>query len=328
MTVPDTDLLEVNNLTVQLQTGQRMIRPVDAVSLKLKQGETLAVVGESGSGKSMLCRAILGLVPSSGSVMFNGHDTNRLSSAEMNRIRGREIGVVLQNPLSSLNPVMTIASQIAEPMRCHLGIRSGEAKERVWALLRAVGIPQAEERMGCYPHQLSGGMRQRVAIAIALACEPKLLIADEPTTALDVTVQAEVLRLLAQLQQERQMAILLVSHDLGVVAGCADTVAVMYAGRIVEQAPVRELFGQMQMPYTRALFDAIPRIEAPPFCRLPNIPDLPPDFSALPPGCRFAPRCPHAKERCLQEYPPLTAQNDSDHCYSCWFPCGQPEAGQ
>jgi len=320
MSAFDQNLLSVNDLTVLLQTEQGPIRPVDSVSLSLARGKTLALVGESGSGKSMLCRAILGLVPAQGSIRFDGRDTGSLSAREMNRIRGRDIGVVLQNPLSSLNPVMTIANQIIEPMRIHLGIPRREGQERAQTLLGSVGIPCPAERLGSYPHQLSGGMRQRVAIAIALSCEPKLLIADEPTTALDVTVQAEILALLARLQQERNMAILLVSHDLGVVAGCADSVAVMYAGRIVEQAPTPELFGQMRMPYTRALFDAIPRIDDPPHRRLPNIPDLPPDFAAPPPGCRFAPRCPRAGERCSLEEPSLGCDEDENHRYACWFP--------
>lgn len=313
-------LLAVDNLAVEIVTGAGLIRPVDSVSLTLERGKTLALVGESGSGKSMLCRAILGLVPSQGSVIFNGHDTHKLSTNEMNRVRGREIGVVLQNPLSSLNPVMTIASQIAEPMRCHLAIRPSEARERALSLLRAVGIPSPEERMRCYPHQLSGGMRQRVAIAIALSCDPKLLIADEPTTALDVTVQAEILDLLGRIQQELNMAIILVSHDLGVVAGRAHDIAVMYAGRIVEQGPTAALFERMRMRYTHALFDAIPRIDDPPHRRLPNIPDQPPNFAALPPGCRFAPRCFSAQERCHAEYPPLVDDDHTGHRFACWFP--------
>ncbi len=319
-------LLVVEDLTVHLQTEQGPIRPVDAVSFSLETGTTLAIVGESGSGKSMLCRAILGLVTANGNIHFDGRDTGRLSASEMNRIRGRDIGVVLQDPLSSLNPVMTVADQIIEPMRIHLGLSQWEGMSRVLSLLHSVGIPRPEERLTCYPHQLSGGMRQRVAIAIALACEPKLLIADEPTTALDVTIQAEILALLARIQRERNMAIILVSHDLGVVAGFADNVAVMYAGRIVEQASTALLFKEMRMPYTRALFDAIPRIEDPPHRRLPNIPDLPPNFAALPPGCRFAPRCPRAGERCRKEEPPLACDENANYRYACWFPCEQPEA--
>ena len=325
MNAADRQLLIVENLIVELQTGSGTIRPVDSVSLTLERGKTLAIVGESGSGKSMLCRAILGLVPSSGSIIVNGQDTNKLSGKEMNRIRGREIGVVLQDPLSSLNPVMTIASQIIEPMRCHLGVRSREGRERALELLRDVGIPRPEERLGCYPHQLSGGMRQRVALAIALACDPKLLIADEPTTALDVTVQAEILNLLGRIQQERNMAVILVSHDLGVVAGRSHDIAVMYAGRIVEQGPTAAVFERMRMRYTHALFDAIPRIDDPPQRRLPNIPDQPPNFAELPPGCRFAPRCGSAGERCRTDYPPLVADGDDGHRFACWFPRELPE---
>ena len=316
----DRQLLMVEDLTVELQTDRGAIRPVDAVSLTLERGKTLAIVGESGSGKSMLCRAILGLVPARGNIRFDGRDTSGLSAKEMNRIRGREIGVVLQDPLSSLNPVMTVASQIIEPMRCHLGIRSREGRERALELLRDVGITSPEERLDCYPHQLSGGMRQRVAIAIALACDPKLLIADEPTTALDVTVQAEILNLMGRIQQERNMAVILVSHDLGVVAGRAHDISVMYAGRIVERGPTGAVFERMRMRYTHALFDAIPRIDDPQGRRLPNIPDQPPDFAALPPGCRFAPRCSHVGERCRSEYPPLVYDGDDGHLYACWFP--------
>jgi len=317
----DRQLLDISNLTVELRSQRGGIRPVDSVSFSLERGKTLALVGESGSGKSMLCRAILGLVPSQGEILYNGHIAGQLSTAAMNRIRGREIGVVLQDPLSSLNPVMTIASQIMEPMRCHLKLSKRASLEKAFRLLEAVGIPRPQERMDCYPHQISGGMRQRVAIAIALACDPQLLIADEPTTALDVTVQAEILGLLSRLQRERHMALLLVSHDLGVVAGIADEIAVMYAGRIVEQGPAKVLFERMRMRYTRALFDAIPRIDDPPNRKLPSIPDQPPDFAALPPGCRFAPRCASAGEICRSEYPPLQVDNDDRHRYACWFPC-------
>lgn len=320
----DQSLLVTEDLTVALRTAQGVIRPVDAVSLNLEPNRTLAIVGESGSGKSMLCRAILGLVPSSGNIIFNGQETGRMSLREINRFRGREIGVVLQDPLSSLNPVMTIVDQITEPMRCHLGISRSEAKGRALALLRDVGIPNPEERLSFYPHQLSGGMRQRVAIAIALACNPTLLIADEPTTALDASLQGEILRLLERIRQERNMAILLVSHDLGMVADYADEIAVMYAGRIVEHAPAATLVNRMQMHYTRALFMATPRIEAPPKHRLPTIPGQPPDFSSLPPGCRFAPRCSHAGERCHSFYPPLAADVDNRHRFSCWFPRNPP----
>ncbi|NVO00146.1 MAG: ABC transporter ATP-binding protein [Geobacteraceae bacterium] len=328
MSGADGLLLDIRDLTVELRSPGGLIQPVDKVTFSLDRGKTLAVVGESGSGKSMLCRAILGLVPSRGSIVFNGHEAGRLSAGVMNRIRGRDIGVVLQNPLSSLNPVMTIARQIMEPMRCHLKLSKRESREKTLNLLGAVGIPQPHERMACYPHQLSGGMRQRVAIAIALACDPQLLIADEPTTALDVTVQAEILGLLSRLQRERNMALILVSHDLGVVAGVADDIAVMYAGRIVELGPTGALFARMRMRYTRALFDAIPRIDEPLQRRLPDIPGQPPDFSALPVGCRFAPRCASAGEICHREYPPLTADNADRHLFACWFPCAGTEVGR
>lgn len=320
MNAADRQLLIVENLIVELQTGSGTIRPVDSVSLTLERGKTLAIVGESGSGKSILCRAILGLVPSLGTIRFSGRNTNGLSVSEMNRIRGREIGVVLQDPLSSLNPVMTIADQIIEPMRIHLGIRTRDGVEKALSLLQSVGIPHPEERLNCYPHQLSGGMRQRVAIAIALSCDPKLLIADEPTTALDVTVQAEILNLLARIQLERNMAIILVSHDLDVVAGTAHDLAVMYAGRIVEQGRTDAVFQQMKMPYTRALINAVPKIDDPPHRRLPTIPEQPPNFAALPIGCRFAPRCTNAAERCSLEYPPLIADGSEEHLFSCWYP--------
>src|SRR6185369_273922 len=277
-----------------------------------------------------LCRAILGLLPGrailspEGKITFAGQELGKLPKKELARISGREIGIVLQNPISSLNPVQRIGTQIAEPMLYHLGLSRARARERSLELLHAVGISRPEERLACYPHQLSGGMRQRVAIAIALACDPQLLIADEPTTALDVTVQAEILDMLARLQQERNMAMILVSHDLGMVAGRADDVAVMYAGRIVEHGPTTVLFDRMRMRYTRALFDAIPRIEDPPHRRLPNIPDQPPNFIEIPTGCRFAPRCARAEEICLNEYPPLVADGDESHRYACWFPCHPP----
>ncbi|NJD90114.1 MAG: ABC transporter ATP-binding protein [Geobacter sp.] len=328
MSGADRLLLDIRNLTVAIPGRHGVIRPVDKVTLSMERGKTLAIVGESGSGKSMLCRAILGLVPSQGEILFQSHHTGKMSTGALDRLRGREIGVVLQDPLSSLNPVMTIASQIMEPMRYHLGIGKRDSREKALELLGSVGIPHPSERMDCYPHQLSGGLRQRVAIAIALACNPQLLIADEPTTALDVTIQAEIIGLLSRLQRERNMALLLVSHDLGVVAGIADDVAVMYAGQIVELGPAGSLFERMQMRYTRALFDAIPGIDDPPHRKLPDIPGQPPDFNALPPGCRIAPRCATAGEICRQESPPLRVDNDDRHRFACWFPCEQEGASR
>lgn len=327
MTPSDRNLLTVENLSVHLQCQRGTVRAVDRVSFALERGKTLAIVGESGSGKSMLCRAIMGLLPGraalpgQGRIIFDGRDLGKLPHKELNSIRGREIGVVLQNPMSSLNPVMKIGSQIAEPLRYHMGMSTAKARERAIALLAAVGIPKPTDRLACYPHQLSGGMRQRVAIAIALACDPQLLIADEPTTALDVTVQAEILNLLGRMQKERNMAMILVTHDLGVVAGRSHETAVMYGGRIVEQAPTVALFDRMRMRYTRSLFDAIPRLDDPSHRALTAIGGQPPDLAATPAGCRFAPRCRRAEEQCHAEEPPLVSDEQGDHRYACWFPC-------
>ncbi|KAF0218440.1 MAG: peptide/nickel transport system ATP-binding [Geobacteraceae bacterium] len=328
MTCPARHLLLLDNLSVHIPVPGGILRAVDGVSLSLEPGKTLAIVGESGCGKSMLCRAIMGILPGAaavgGRIVFAGEDLRTLSEKGLNGIRGRRIGIVLQDPMSSLNPVIKIGQQIAEPMRHHLRMPAAGAMERAVSLLDSVGIPQPAQRVDCYPHQLSGGMRQRVAIAIALACDPQLLIADEPTTALDVTVQAEILNLLGRLQKERNMGMILVTHDLGVVAGRAHDTAVMYAGRIVEQAQTPELFDRMRMPYTRALFDSVPRLDDPPNRVLPAIDGQPPDLAALPPGCRFAPRCMRAQERCRVEEPSLVENGREDHRYACWFPCIPP----
>jgi oligopeptide/dipeptide ABC transporter ATP-binding protein len=326
----DQTLLTVEQLTTHLPTKEGVVHAVDGVSFTLNRGETLAIVGESGSGKSMLCRTILGLLPRQnkshqypepGRIIFDGQDLGEVSHQELMHIRGKEIAVVLQDPMSSLNPTMTVGKQIAEPLRYHLGMNRKSARVRAIELLNTVGLPQPEHKVDAYPHQLSGGMRQRVVIAMALACEPKLLIADEPTTALDVTVQAEILNLLDRIQAERNMAMILVTHDLGVVAGRAQQTAVMYAGKIVEQAPTRELFANMRMPYTKALFDSIPRLEDPLGKRLHTIEGQPPNLSTIRPGCPFAPRCPGADELCCEAEPPLTqdVQNLSHH-YACWHP--------
>ena len=323
-------LLTVANLTTHLPTKNGVVRAVDGVSFSLEHGETLAIVGESGSGKSMLCRTVLGLLPrcachsDAGQIYFDGKDLGQVSRQELMQIRGKEIAVILQDPMSSLNPVMTVGRQISEPLRHHLGMNRKMARERAIELLDSVGLPQPEKKVDAYPHQLSGGMRQRVVIAMALACEPKLLIADEPTTALDVTVQAEILNLLDALQKERNMAMILVTHDLGVVAGRAQHTAVMYAGKIVEHAPTGELFTNMRMPYTKALFDSIPRLEDSPGKRLKTIEGHPPDLTSMLPGCHFAPRCPSATELCFEADPPLTQDfQNSSHCYACWHPLGK-----
>lgn len=323
MSADGLSLLVVDKLSVDLPQGERCVRAVNGVSLAVERGRTLAIVGESGCGKSMLCRAIKGLLPGrarlAGRVVLGGKDLGALAPRERWTLLGRQVGMVLQDPLSALNPVMKVGWQIAEPLQHHLGIPRARAKERATELLVSVGIPQARERFDCYPHQLSGGMRQRIVIAIALACEPLLLIADEPTTALDVTVQAEILNLLARLQQERNMAMILVSHNLGVVAGLAHDTVVMYAGRIVEQAPTAALFRSMRMPYTRALFDANPRLDDPAREMLRAIGGQPPDLSALPAGCSFAPRCRRADARCRQELPRLDDEGSGHRC-ACWFP--------
>jgi len=288
-------LLSIEGVSVSLPTPRGALRAVDNVDLSLEAGRTLGIVGESGCGKTMLSRAVLQLLPKSarlsGRVMFAGRNLASLAPEALRRMRGPELAVVFQDPMTSLNPVLTIGTQIVETLQAHLGMEAPEAARRGIELLAAVSIPAPEQRMRQYPHQLSGGMRQRVAIAVALSCEPKLLIADEPTTALDVTVQAQILDLLAREQQRRHMAMILITHDLGVVAGRTDEVAVMYAGRVVERAPTRTLFANMRMPYTAALLAAIPRLDAPPHTRLPAIVGRPPDPTRPLQGCSFSPRC-------------------------------------
>ena len=323
-------LLEVNDLATYFTTERGLVRAVDGVSLALQRGQTLGIVGESGSGKTILSRSIMGLLPRTnvmrrGQVVYAGHDMVGLPERELRLIWGVEMSMVFQDPMTSLNPVMRIGRQITESLIYHLGIDDEEAHDRALALLRSVGIPEPERRLREYPHQLSGGMRQRVTIAIALACGPKLLLADEPTTALDVTIQAQILDLLQAQQQERFMAMILVTHDLGVVAGRTDEIAVMYAGKIVERAPTRVLFRDMKMPYTEALMESIPRLSNPTHSRLTAIPGRPPDLVNPPPGCRFAPRCRYAQERCWAEEPPLMEASTPEHLYACWFPVGTPE---
>jgi peptide/nickel transport system ATP-binding protein len=318
-------LLSVEDVSVELPTPRGALRAVDGVDLALAPGRTLGVVGESGSGKTMLSRAILRLLPKrarlGGRVMFEGQDLARLSPAALRRLRGPAVAVVFQDPMSSLNPVLTIGTQIVETLHAHLGMAGHAATRRAVELLASVGIPAPEQRLRQYPHQLSGGMRQRVAIAIALSCEPRLLIADEPTTALDVTVQAQILDLLAREQRRRHMAMILITHDLGVVAGRTDEVAVMYAGRVVERAPTPELFAAMRMPYTQALLAALPRLDAPPHTLLPAIAGRPPDPTRRPPGCAFAPRCDRAEEDCRAVRPPLEG---GSHQFACLHPLRVP----
>jgi peptide/nickel transport system ATP-binding protein len=317
-------LLSIENVAVELPTPRGVLRAVDGVDLQLEAGQTLGVVGESGCGKTMLSRALLQLLPRraklTGRVMFAGRDLARLPAEELRRLRGPELAVVFQDPMTSLNPVLTIGTQIVETLQAHLGLSGVAAFKRGAELLAAVGIPAPEQRLRQYPHQLSGGMRQRVAIAIALSCEPKLLIADEPTTALDVTVQAQILDLLAREQQRRHMAMILITHDLGVVAGRTDEVAVMYAGRVVERAPTRRLFAHRRMPYTEALLAAIPRLDTPPHAPLPAIGGRPPDPTRPLPGCSFAPRCRYADDACRRAKPPLADPAQTGGLFACWHP--------
>lgn len=323
-------LLVVDDLRTRFRTERGVVRAVDGVSFSLERGKTLGVVGESGSGKTVLSRSIMGLLPGrnveiTGSVVYEGRDITGAKPNVMRSVWGTEMAMIFQDPMTSLNPVMRVGSQITESLRHHLDMPKDEARKTALALIRSVGIPEAERRLDQYPHELSGGMRQRVTIAIALACGPKLLFADEPTTALDVTVQSQILNLLAQQQRERHMAMILVTHDLGVVAGRADEIAVMYAGQIVERAPTRVLFADMKMPYTEALLKSIPKLEQASHTRLAAIPGRPPDLVAPPPGCKFAPRCPYVRPRCIAEEPPLIEAAIPGHLYRCWYPVGTVE---
>ncbi len=295
-------LLEVRHLTTSFATQRGEVRAVDDVSFTLDAGETLCIVGESGCGKSVTALSLMRLIAkpgriASGEILFNGNDLTKLSEAEMRKLRGDDLGMIFQDPLTSLNPVFTIGEQIAEAIRLHRGVSKKEAWNQAIEGMRDVTIPAPEQRAKNYPHEMSGGMRQRVMIAMALACGPKLLIADEPTTALDVTIQAQILDLLNELKAKRNLALLLITHDLGVVAEIADRVAVMYSGQIVEQAPVRELFAQPRHPYTAGLLRAVPRLGGRQ-ARLQTIEGVVPNPLALPPGCRFAPRCEHRQAAC------------------------------
>jgi peptide/nickel transport system ATP-binding protein len=326
----DKALLSVEDVAVDLPTPRGNLRAVDRVNLALGPGQTLGVVGESGCGKTMLSRAILQLLPKkaklAGRVMFDGQDLVSLDREALRKLRGRSLAVVFQDPMTSLNPVLTIGTQLIETLQEHLELDLAAAKKRSVELLAAVGIPAPEQRLMQYPHQLSGGMRQRVAIAIALSCEPKLLIADEPTTALDVTIQAQILDLLAREQRRRHMAMILITHDLGVVAGRTDEVAVMYAGRVVERAPTPALFKKMRMPYTEALLAAIPKIDAAPHTVLPAISGRPPDPTRPIKGCSFSPRCRYAVARCHEEKPVLTQAETPAHQFACFHPIEMPLA--
>ena len=329
MTKAGTALLEVTDLVTHFHTPHGTMRAVDGVSFSIERGQTLGIVGESGSGKSVLARTIIGILAKDGSatttgrIAFEGRDLLKLPEPQMRDVRGKDIAMVFQDPTSALNPVKRIGAQIGEVLTRHLGLRGRAAEARSVELLASVGIALPAERLQQYPHQLSGGMRQRVAIAIALACEPKLLIADEPTTALDVTIQAQILDLLRQQQLAHNMAMILISHDLGVVAGHTDAVAVMYAGQMVERASTRSLFHDCRMPYTQALIHSAPNLSDPPHTRLRAISGRPPDMLQPPTGCRFNPRCDYATDMCRVDQPALSAADaDGAHLYACWHPVG------
>jgi oligopeptide transport system ATP-binding protein len=318
------NLLEVDNLRTRFRTPEGTVYAVNGVSFHLKEGETLAVVGESGCGKSVTMLSILGLIPIppgeivSGSALYASKDLLKMSDEELEGVRGKEISMIFQDPMTSLNPVLTVGRQITESLRTHLELDQEQANRRAASLLESVGIPDPANRLGDYPHQFSGGMRQRVMIAMALACQPQLLIADEPTTALDVTIQAQIIELVVKLREQFNMAIIWITHDLGVVAGMADRVIVMYAGYIVEEADVNTIYDYPLHPYTLALLAALPRVDRRRDKRLKTIPGAPPNLLVEPRGCPFAPRCEYACDRCWEENPPLSAVN-GNHRLACWI---------
>ena len=320
-------ILVVDDLRTQFAVPAGAVKAVDGVSFELGRGKTLGVVGESGSGKTVLSRSIMGLnvasnATTTGSVVYDGQELVGRTPKQMKRLWGSDMAMVFQDPMTTLNPVVRVGRQLTEHMRLHLDLSKSEARDRAVELLRSVRIPEPEARFENYPHQMSGGMRQRVCIAMALACSPNLLFADEPTTALDVTVQHQILNLLAQQQSERHMTMILVTHDLGVVAGRADEIAVMYAGRIVEKAPTQALFANMRHPYTQALMWSIPKTSQPKHTRLNAIAGRPPDLINPPSGCKFSPRCPYVQDRCREEEPELTAAVENGHEYRCHYPVG------
>jgi len=321
MESPALALLEVRGLRTLFSGEQGEVRAVDGVDLRLERGRTLGIVGESGCGKSVTALSIMGLVPQppgrvGGEVLFEGEDLLKVPAQRLRDLRGDQLSMIFQEPMTSLNPAFPVGEQIAEALLRHRNIGKNEAKNNAVEMLRRVRIPSPERRAGDYPHQLSGGMRQRVMIAMALACNPKLLIADEPTTALDVTIQAQILELMRALRAELGTAIILITHDLGVIAELADDVIVMYAGQVIERCSVPQLFSEPQHPYTVGLLGSIPRLDLDQE-RLSAIEGFVPDAAAMPAGCRFHPRCPFAVEKCLQEIPPLI-EIKKDHYAACW----------
>ncbi len=316
-------LLEVRDLKTYFFTADGIVRAVDGISYGVNEGKTVALVGESGCGKTVSALSIMRLVPApagrivGGQILFKGRDLLTLDEEAMRRIRGREIAMVFQEPMTSLNPVLTIGRQLTEPLEIHLGMTPEQARQRAVELLAMVGIPDPEPRLLQYPHQFSGGMRQRMMIAMALSCGPSLILADEPTTALDVTIQAQILELMKDLSRRLGVAMVLITHNLGVVARYADRVNVMYAGKMIEQGSAREVYANPRHPYTLGLLRSVPRLDEPRMAKLNPIDGQPPDLTRLPPGCAFAPRCRYAIARCQVEVPPLMTVAD-DHRSACW----------
>lgn len=317
-------LLEIRNLKTRFYTQDGVVKAVNDVSYTMNSGEILGVVGESGCGKSVHALSIMQLIPdppgkiTNGEIWFDGQDILKLNEDQMQKVRGRDIAMIFQDPMTSLNPVFTVGFQIVEALLLHNDMTKGEAKDRAGELLDLVGIPDAKQRLNDYPHQFSGGMRQRAMIAMGLSCEPKLLIADEPTTALDVTIQAQIIDLVKKLQDELGMTIIWITHDLGVVAELAHTINVMYAGSIIETGKIRNIYKQTRHPYTIGLLGSLPRLDDPPGTELFSIPGLPPDLVALPEGCPFAARCGYRVEQCVNENPPLIKIDGQDHSVACW----------
>ena len=317
-------ILEVKDLRTYFQTEDDVVKAVDGISFDLRKGETLGIVGESGSGKSVTNLSIIRLIPQppgkivSGEVIFSGRDILLLPPDEVRKIRGKRIAMIFQDPMTSLNPFMKISKQLMEITQLHLGHTKEQAYAHAIKMLETVGIPDARNRVDNYPHEFSGGMRQRVMIAMALSCEPELLIADEPTTALDVTIQAQILELIKKLKDKTGASVILITHDLGVVAGMTDNIIVMYAGKVFEQAPTKELFSTPANPYTKGLLKSVPDPAHEEGTELYQIPGLPPDVAHLPPGCPFAPRCYRAEEICKNEFPPFVQINEN-HYSLCHF---------
>ena len=317
-------ILSVNNLKTYFQTEDGVVKAVDGITFELKKGETLGIVGESGSGKSVTNLSVMRLIPEppgkivDGRIIFDGIDVRALSIDDVRKIRGKRMAMIFQDPMTSLNPFLKISTQLMEVTRLHLGHTKQQAREHAIKMLKTVGIPDAENRIDSYPHEFSGGMRQRVMIAMALACDPELLIADEPTTALDVTIQAQVLELIKDLRTKFGTSVILITHDLGVVAGMTDKIIVMYAGKVFEQAPTNELFATPANPYTKGLLKSVPDPAHEDGTALYQIPGLPPDVAHLPPGCPFAERCERAVDICHQQYPPFVQINEN-HRSLCHF---------